>query len=158
MLNCLHIWTKIENFTFLAFCSSAELKQLINFVIHHLPSSLDFCTFTNKTCYSSDSVQLMFGFILGCLTRMPNLEWVSHFQEDLGFYPFEKWYQLVWLSLLRQSPPSLWRLCLFGDSRSVPKMSLVLPVRCCSLSSMVFYLWSGLNIEPKEKQTWVVNF
>lgn len=65
---------KIKNFTFLAFCSSAELKQFINFVIHHLPSSLDFCTFTNKTCYSSDSVQLMFGFILGCLTRMPNLE------------------------------------------------------------------------------------
>lgn len=27
----------------------------------------------------------MFGFILGCLTRMPNLQWVSHFQEDLGF-------------------------------------------------------------------------
>lgn len=26
----------------------------------------------------------MLGFILGCLTRMPNLQWVYHFQEDLG--------------------------------------------------------------------------
>lgn len=40
---------KIKIFTLLAFCSSAELKQLINFVVHHLPSSLDFYTFTNKT-------------------------------------------------------------------------------------------------------------
>lgn len=49
VLNCLHIWMKIKIFTLLAFCSSVEFKQLINFVIHHLPSSLDFCTFTNKT-------------------------------------------------------------------------------------------------------------
>lgn len=77
---------KIEVFALLAFCSSAEFKQLFHFVTHHLPSSSGFCTLTNKqNCYSRGSPRWMFGFLLGCWTRMPNVQWVSHFQEDLGF-------------------------------------------------------------------------
>ncbi|KAF2985875.1 hypothetical protein EK904_001885 [Melospiza melodia maxima] len=45
---------------------------------------------------------------------------VYHFQEDLGFIHGGN--AISWCGcLLRQSPASPWRLCLFGDSRSVPK-------------------------------------
>lgn len=82
----------------------------------------------------------------------PSVSW--SFPGGSGLYPLKKWYQLVWLSLLRQSPPSLWRLCLFGDSRSVPKMSLVLPVRCYPLSFIFEVVWT-LSLKKSKHDLWI---
>lgn len=61
---------------------------------------------------------------------------VDHFQEDLGFVHGRD--AISWSGSGR-ALPAVEVVPLWGQ-QICSKMSLVLPVRCCSLSSMVFYL------------------
>ena len=147
-----------KNFALSAFCSSAESKQLTNFVIHHLPNSLAFIFSLIKLIRTRliSEINVWVHFIVFYKNAKPTSKF-SNSRKDLSFIHLRNYISSsCCLHSGKNLPACVGGRASLGQQVS-SRVSIVLLVKCCSLSYTVFIfkvVWT-LRLKRSNHGLWI---